>query len=122
MASDSVLRKTVLDLFGQMAYNDFRMNVEFADDDLKSLYCDPTYNGGWTQEIVKAFRNRMEFIAAAPDERSFYAMKSFRFEKLQGKRKEQRSMRLNDKYRLIISFKGQGDKRTIIIEAIEDYH
>jgi proteic killer suppression protein len=98
------------------------MNFEFADDELERLYCDPTYNGHWTQEIVKAFRSRMQFIAAATDERAFYGMKSLRFEKLQGKRKDQRSMRLNDQYRLILCFRDKGENRTIIIESIEDYH
>jgi proteic killer suppression protein len=44
----------------------------------------------------------MQYIRAASDERDFYALKSLHYEKLHGKRSHQRSMRLNDQFRLIL--------------------
>ena len=50
----------------------------------------------------------MQEIRAAPDERTFYGLRSMRFEKLSGGRKGQCSMRLNDQWRLIVSFPWKG--------------
>lgn len=47
------------------------MEVEFADKDLDRLETDPDDNAGFSQEIVRAFRKRMQVIRAAPDERVF---------------------------------------------------
>jgi proteic killer suppression protein len=72
--------------------------------------------------MVKAFRKRMQTIRAARDERDFYALQSLRFEKLKGARSHQHSMRLNDQWRLILEFEGKGEKKTLVVVGIEDYH
>ena len=98
------------------------MDVEFADTNLDRLELDPDYNGGHGVEVVRAFRKRMQMIRAAPDERSFYAMKSLHFEKLKGKRDHQRSMRLNKQGRLILEIKPGAAGNVAVIVAIEYYH
>ncbi|NLV28785.1 MAG: plasmid maintenance system killer protein [Erysipelotrichaceae bacterium] len=99
------------------------MNVIFVDDELDRLEIDVNYTGGRSAAIVKAFRNRMQAIRAASDERVFYAMRSFRFEKLKGKRKHQHSMRLNDQYRLVVEIVKNNSRGNVIkIVSIEDYH
>lgn len=98
------------------------MNFDFADEDLKRLFCDPDCKSRWSREIVKAFRKRIQFIKVAIDERDFYGMKSLHFEKLEGKRSHQKSMRLNDQVRLVMHVKTENEKKTIIIDSIEDYH
>jgi proteic killer suppression protein len=64
----------------------------------------------------------MQQIRAAPDERLFYAVKSLHFEKLKGDRSHQYSMRLNDQWRLILEFEGEGPSKVVWIIGIEDYH
>ena len=64
----------------------------------------------------------MQEIRAADDERVFYAMKSLRFEKLKGSRSQQRSMRLNKQFRLIVELEGEPPTKTVVIIGIEDYH
>jgi proteic killer suppression protein len=49
-------------------------------------------------------------------------LKSLHFEKLQGSRVGQYSMRLNDQWRLIIKFKSKGGDKTVLVISIEDYH
>jgi proteic killer suppression protein len=71
---------------------------------------------------VKAFRKRVAFIRAAADERDFYAMKSHHYEKHKGNRSHQRSMRLNDRFRLILEIEKGAAGRTVVIISIEDYH
>jgi proteic killer suppression protein len=98
------------------------MDVEFSDDDLDRLETDPSFTGGRSAPIVRAFRKRMQFIRAAPDERDFYATRSLHFEKLKGNRSHQYSMRLNDQWRLIVEIKPSAPKNIVVVVAIEDYH
>ena len=48
-------------------------------------------------------------------------MKSLHYEKLKGRRAHQRSMRLNDQFRLILEIEIVND-RTIVVVSVEDYH
>jgi proteic killer suppression protein len=68
------------------------------------------------------YRRRLQLIRAAPDERDFYAMKSLHYEKLKGARQHQRSMRLNDRLRLIVELADNESDKRVRIVAIEDYH
>lgn len=71
------------------------MDVEFDDDDLDHLETDPLFTAGLSNEVVRAYRKRMQQIRAFLDERDFYALKSLHFEKLKGNRGNQYSVRLN---------------------------
>jgi len=94
--------------------------VRFADKALERLESEdlPEYS----EAIIRAFRLRMQVIRDAQDERDFYALKSLHFEKLQGNRSHQHSMRLNKQYRLVLQYEGEGIDKAIVIVAIEDYH
>ena len=98
------------------------MEVSFRDESLNHLETDQSFTGGYSQAVVKAFRKRLQGIRSAIDERDFYQMKSWHFEKLKGKRQHQRSIMLNDQFRLILEFKGSDKNRRVWIIRIEDYH
>ena len=49
-------------------------------------------------------------------------MKSLHFEKLKGDRQEERSMRLNKQWRLIVKIIPDTPKNRVAVLAIEDYH
>lgn len=98
------------------------MDVEYADGELDRLETDRDFNAGYSREIVRAFRKLIQIIRAAPDERTFHAMKSLHFEKLKGSRAHQRSMRLNKQWRLIVEIKPAQPKNIMVVVAIEDYH
>jgi proteic killer suppression protein len=97
------------------------MRVCFASGPLEQLETDPKFMGGHSAEIVKLYRQRMNLIRQASDERDLYALKSLHFEKLTG-RGEDRSIRLNKQWRLILRLEGEGQSKTVLIVAIEDYH
>jgi len=97
------------------------VDVRHVDRKLERLEVDETYNVGFSVDIVRAYRKVMGVIRAAVDERAFYAMKSLHYEKLKGKRSHQRSMRLNNQFRLILQITTQG-RKTAAIVSIEDYH
>ena len=44
------------------------MEVEFDDEDLDRLETDPNFTAGFAQEIVRAYRKKMQQIRAARDE------------------------------------------------------
>lgn len=98
------------------------MRVEFGDDDLDRLETDLSFTMGLAEGLVRAFRMRLQMIRSARDERDFYAMKSLHYEKLQGRRQEQRSVRLNQQFRLILEFSDAAPDKVVRIVGIEDYH
>lgn len=98
------------------------MEVEFDDDDLDRLETDAQFTAGFSQEIVRSYRMRMQQIRSAPDERDFYHLKSLRFEKLKGDREGQHSMRLNSQWRLILQIRGAKPPKVVAIVEIVDYH
>lgn len=98
------------------------MEVRFKDPKLDRLETDPTFDAGFAQPVVTAYRKRMQVIRAAPDERAFYNLKSLHFEKLKGNRSHQHSMRLNKQWRLIIEFEGVAPNKLVAVIEIEDYH
>ena len=98
------------------------MEVEFDDADLDRLETDAKYTAGHSQEIVRAFRKRMQQIRAFRDERDFLAVRSLNFEKLKGNREGQHSIRLNLQWRLIFEIRGDHPCKVIGIIEIVDYH
>lgn len=98
------------------------MDVNFKNESLDRLETDANFNAGFGDAIVKAFRKTMLHIRAASDERTFYARRSFNFEKLKGDRDGQYSMRLNEQWRLIVELQGEAPNKIVLIIEITDYH
>ena len=97
------------------------MKIRHADRRLERLETGAHDGGQYDAALVKAFRKRMQFLRAAPDERALYAMKSLHYEKLKGNRSHERSLRLNDQWRLIVQIEAAAE-RIVVVMAIEDYH
>jgi len=98
------------------------MEVEFAGEDLERLERDLQFTAGLSVQIVKGFRKRMQLIRHAMDDRDLYQMKGAHFEKLKGDRAHQRSMKVDDQWRLILEIRGDGPEKVVRVIAIEDYH
>lgn len=98
------------------------MDVRFADTDLERLDRDRHYTMGLDRAVVTVFRRRMQYIRAARDERDLRVMKSLHYEKLKGRRRHQRSIRLNRQWRLVLELEQQDAGKTVVIVGIEDYH
>lgn len=98
------------------------MDLRFANDGLRRLAEEEGHDAGYTAGLVTKYPMRVQLIRAAEDERAFYALKSLHFEKLKGKRSHQRSMKLNDQFRLILEIEKGSPKNTVVIVSIEDYH
>lgn len=97
------------------------MDFEIRDAKLRRLAAGKG-DGDYPAGIGKLFRRRVQTIAAAPDERTFYQLKALHFEKLKGDRAHERSMRLNGPLRLILEIEERPQGNRIILTGIEDYH
>jgi toxin HigB-1 len=98
------------------------MEVEFDDKDLERLEIDAHFTAGFSQEIVRAFRKKMQQIRAFRDERDFIVLKSLHYEKLKGNREGQHSIRLNLQWRLVMEIRGNHPCKVVGIIEIVDYH
>jgi len=98
------------------------MRVRHADRRLERLEIDSSYDAGFGRPIVRGFRKVMGWIREADDKRDLYMLRSLHYEKLLGARRHQRSLRLNDQYRLIVEIEEMQGTRAIVVVAIEDYH
>jgi proteic killer suppression protein len=98
------------------------MEVEFADDELDRLETDPQFTAGFGRDVVRGFRKAMQVIRAAADERDLYLLRGLHFEKLEGNRSHQRSIRINRQWRLILELVGMAPNKKIRVMRIEDYH
>ena len=98
------------------------MRVEYHDGVLRRLAEELEYAPrGWDPAVIRSYRKKVQLISAARDERDLYQMRGLRMEKLKGDRLGQTSMRLNDQFRLILTFQTEGDRLAALLEVV-DYH
>lgn len=99
------------------------LRFQFKKKKLEALYTEEK-NAHKYPGVVDDFFEVMTIIDAAVDERDLYALKGLRFEKLSGKRGKQgqRSLRLNDQWRLIVVLDQDEQGQYLTIIDIEDYH
>ena len=76
------------------------MRFRFAEVKLEELYTRGRGGKRYSKQVLDAFLRAIATIDAAADERDLYAQKGLHFEKLKGDRKGQRSIRLNQQWRL----------------------
>jgi proteic killer suppression protein len=96
----------------------------FNNRKLEELYTLERGLENYPEAVIEAFFEIMNMIENAPDERTFYALKNLHFEKLTRKRgkAEQRSLRLNQQWRLIIQLEKDQRGKFIVVIEIVDYH
>lgn len=98
------------------------MRIVFADEELALI---ETSRAGDTRlgvSIIKSARRKLTVLRAAVDDRSLRNWKSLHYEKLRGDREGQRSIRLNDQYRMVFELDEETEPQTVTILQIEDYH
>lgn len=99
------------------------MFVEFENDDLRRLYEEPEFRlPKIGPELTRKFRKVVGLVVQANDERDLRAMVSLHYEKLEGGRAGQRSLRLDKQWRLIVRVETAEDQKTIVVIEIVDYH
>lgn len=99
------------------------VRVVFRDKRLRRLAEDASYcPRQWGPDIRKAYRKKIQLLQQANDERDLYALRSLHLEKLQGDRVGTSSIRVNDQFRLILTFETDEDGRMVVVIEMVDYH
>jgi proteic killer suppression protein len=98
------------------------MRIVFADDELALIETDRAGETRLGVAIIKSARRKLTVLRAAVDDRSLRNWKSLHYEKLEGDREGQRSIRLNDQYRMVFELDEETEPQTVTILQIEDYH
>jgi proteic killer suppression protein len=99
------------------------VRIEYADDDLRRLAEELAVRPKkWGPDVVATYRKKVQILDSAKDERDLFAMRSLNLEKLKGARTGQCSLRLNDQFRLILTFRTEDDDRVVVILELVDYH
>ena len=98
------------------------MEIVFLDERLVWLFTDRPEQSGVPPTLIQSLRRKLHFIKNAPDERTLREWKSLHYEKLKGDRAGQRSIRLNDRMRLVFEIDDQSRPPKARIHGVEDYH
>lgn len=99
------------------------MRIEYDDEDLRRLAEDADlWPRQWGRGVIVAYRKKIQLLDGAEDERDLRAMRSLNLEKLKGDRAGQYSIRLNDQFRLILTFRTEANGRVVVVIELVDYH
>lgn len=98
------------------------MRVRYGDERLSLVETGQAHRLRLPVDVVQTARRRIRFLREALDERDLYAMRSLHYEKLEGDREGQRSIRLNNKWRLIIEIDRDCDPLEISILEISNHY
>ncbi len=97
------------------------MEVEFQDARFALVETDRAAESRLSPDLIKALRKKLAVIRAAPDERTLRNWKSLHYEKLQ-RPGDQRSIRLNDQWRLVLTVDTTKKPNKATVLDVEDYH
>ncbi len=98
------------------------MRIRFESKRLAALYVEEADARRYPSEVVDAFFEVMAALKSAIDERDLYALKGLHFEKLKGGRKNERSMRLNKAWRLIVRMERDDNGKLIVVVNLENHY
>ncbi|MBA1836584.1 plasmid maintenance system killer protein [Corynebacterium sp. zg912] len=72
--------------------------------------------------MTRAYRRKIQILAAARDEQDLRRVKSLHLERLQGNRSGTSSIRITKQFRLVIRFETGEDGRIAVVIELVDYH
>jgi proteic killer suppression protein len=98
------------------------MEIVFADEELALIETDEAGKTRLPVAVIKSARRKLTVLRAITDDRGLRNWKSLHYEKLKGDREGQRSIRVNDQYRMVFELDDAADPQVITVIAIEDYH
>tara|TARA_R110002020_G_scaffold113518_8_gene261090 strand:- start:12888 stop:13184 length:297 start_codon:yes stop_codon:yes gene_type:complete len=98
------------------------MEIRFANDGLALIETDQAHKTRLPPNVIVSARRKLQFVRSATDERDLRNWKSLHYEKLTGDRVDQKSIRINDRWRLVFLLDRDANPNIITVLAIEDYH
>lgn len=97
------------------------MNLTYKHQWLNDLANSVPVNTRFSEQVISRYRERMQAIIDADDERDLRAVRGNNFEELKGL-KGIYSMRLTKQFRVIFEIRTGANGNTIHITDITDYH
>lgn len=98
------------------------MKVRFGDDRLALVETNQAHRLKLPVQVVQVARRRIRFLREAQDERDLYNMASLHYEKLSGEREGQRSIRLNNQWRIVLEIDRDCQPLEIVILEISNHY
>ena len=98
------------------------MEIEFANPELSHVESESAGLTRLPVSVIKSVRRKLNVMRAATDDRTLRNWKSLHYEKLSGDREGQRSIRINDRYRMTFVLDNEATPKKITVLAVEDYH
>ena len=107
---------------GSRYHKEGHVRFEFVSKALLLLYKEERDSRRYAPGVVSSFFEVMAAIQSAVNENDLRVLKSLHFEKLQGNRQGQISLRLNKQFRLIVEIEEDNQGKLLRIIEIVDYH
>ena len=98
------------------------LEVHHDDPDLARLELEAAFTASFAVPVVKGFRKVMQRLRTVSRKASLYRFGGLKLEQLKGKRKHEHSMRLNNKWRLIVEFEGEEPNEIVRMKGIENHY
>lgn len=98
-----------------------RMKIVFADKRLELIHTDRAHELGLPFAVIKGAREKLHFLAEAPDERTLRNWKSLNYKRREGT-DDQRQIRINGQYRIIFRLENDTIPPLITVLEIGDPH
>jgi len=98
------------------------MRIEYADDHLARICTGEAHKLGLPITVIRAAQRKLVLLEQSPDERTLRNWKSLNYKKLSGDREGQRSIRVNDQYRIVFELLEDERPPAIRILEIDDTH
>jgi proteic killer suppression protein len=94
------------------------MEITYDDKKLALVETDRAFDTKLPIAVIESLRNKLRFLKNAPDERSLRNWKSLNYEKHEN---GERSIRLNDQYRLMFNIDTESKANRINILRVWDH-
>lgn len=98
------------------------MKVDYADKRLSRIATKDAHKLGLPISVISSARKKIVLLEQAPDERTIRNWRSLNFKKLSGDREGQKSIRVNDQYRIVFTLNNDESPPLITILEIDDTH
>ncbi len=94
------------------------MEITYTDKRLSLVETDRAFETRLPPAVIESMRNKVRFLKNAPDERSLRSWKSLNYEKHEN---GERSIRLNDQFRLMFTIDTETKPNRITVLRVWDH-
>lgn len=98
------------------------MEIKFENKKFEKVETEFAHETKLPPDVIKSAQKKLQFLRATKDEKTLMNWKSLHYKTLSGNKKGLRSIRLNDKWRMIFKIEIEEDNLKALIVSIEDYH